>query len=122
MKWELDAARASAAQAVEHYETARYTTLVNASELGMEDVESLLSQTLAQDCEKRIKRLLPLRASSGLMQRNKRSGLIYLIATSVRRIGRFAALSPLRIRAGSTRAFGWTCAERPESTRTSPAA
>ena len=29
MKWELDAARASAAQAVEHYETARYTTLVN---------------------------------------------------------------------------------------------
>ena len=35
MKWELDAARASAAQAVEHYETARYTTLVNASELGM---------------------------------------------------------------------------------------
>ena len=50
----------------------------------MEDVESLLSQTFH-----RIKRLLPLWASSGLMQRSGQDL-------------RVAALSPLRIRAGST--------------------
>lgn len=46
----LDAAMAAAAQAVEHYEMARYATLVNwATELGMKEVGKLLSQTLAQE-------------------------------------------------------------------------
>lgn len=46
----LDAAMAGAAQAVEHYEIARYTTLVNwASELGLKDAGKLLAETLAQE-------------------------------------------------------------------------
>ena len=46
----LDAAMAAVAQAVEHYEMARYTTLVNwASELGIKDAETLLSENLAQE-------------------------------------------------------------------------
>jgi ferritin-like metal-binding protein YciE len=46
----LDAAMAAAAQAVEHYEMARYTTLVNwATELGMTNARKLLSVTLAQE-------------------------------------------------------------------------
>lgn len=46
----LDAALAGAAQAVEHYEIARYTTLVNwASELGLKGAGKLLAETLTQE-------------------------------------------------------------------------
>ena len=46
----LDAALAASAQAVEHYETARYGTLVDwATELGLDDAVKLLGETLAQE-------------------------------------------------------------------------
>ncbi len=46
----LDAGLVSAAQAVEHYEMARYGTLRRwAQMLGMKDVERLLSETLAEE-------------------------------------------------------------------------
>jgi ferritin-like metal-binding protein YciE len=46
----LDAGLLAAAQAVEHYEIARYGTLRNwALELGKEDVAQLLGQTLAEE-------------------------------------------------------------------------
>ncbi|WP_439616247.1 YciE/YciF ferroxidase family protein [Shinella sp.] len=46
----LDAGLLAAAQAVEHYEIARYGTLRNwALELGKEDVAQLLEQTLAEE-------------------------------------------------------------------------
>ena len=46
----LDAAAAAAAQAVEHYEIARYGTLVAwARELGRDDCASVLEQTLAEE-------------------------------------------------------------------------
>jgi ferritin-like metal-binding protein YciE len=46
----LDAGLLAAAQAVEHYEIARYGTLRNwARELGKEDVAQLLEQTLAEE-------------------------------------------------------------------------
>lgn len=46
----LDAAMAAAAQAVEHYEMARYGTLVDwANELGLSDAAKLLAETLAQE-------------------------------------------------------------------------
>lgn len=46
----LDAALAAAAQAVEHYEIARYGTLVTwARELGRDDCASLLEETLAEE-------------------------------------------------------------------------
>lgn len=46
----LDAAIISSAQTVEHYEIARYTTLVCwAQKLGRDDVESLLQETLDQE-------------------------------------------------------------------------
>lgn len=46
----LDAAMAAAAQAVEHYEMARYGTLVSwATDLGMEKAAALLQQTLDQE-------------------------------------------------------------------------
>lgn len=46
----LDAGLISAAQAVEHYEIARYGTLCRwAKELGMKDAEKLLKQTLDQE-------------------------------------------------------------------------
>jgi ferritin-like metal-binding protein YciE len=46
----LDAAMAAAAQAVEHYEIARYGTLVAwGTELGHSDVVSLLTETLDQE-------------------------------------------------------------------------
>lgn len=46
----LDAAMAAAAQAVEHYEMARYGTLVTwAEELGMDEAAKLLQKTLDQE-------------------------------------------------------------------------
>ena len=46
----LDAALASAAQAVEHYEITRYGTLIAwAKELGRQDCASVLEQTLAEE-------------------------------------------------------------------------
>jgi ferritin-like metal-binding protein YciE len=46
----LDAAAAAAAQAVEHYEIARYGTLIAwARELGRDDCGSLLEQTLEEE-------------------------------------------------------------------------
>lgn len=46
----LDAAMAAAAQAVEHYEMARYGTLLAwSSELGLTKVSSLIAQTLKQE-------------------------------------------------------------------------
>ena len=46
----IDAGLASAAQAVEHYEIARYGTLVTwAKQLGMNDAAKLLEQTLAEE-------------------------------------------------------------------------
>ena len=46
----LDAAAAAAAQAVEHYEIARYGTLISwAHELGRDDCASVLEQTLAEE-------------------------------------------------------------------------
>lgn len=46
----LDAAMAAAAQAVEHYEMARYGTLIAwADQLGMSDASSLLQATLAEE-------------------------------------------------------------------------
>jgi ferritin-like metal-binding protein YciE len=46
----LDAGLVSAAQAVEHYEIARYGTLIAwAGQLGMEDAVRLLEQTLEQE-------------------------------------------------------------------------
>ena len=46
----LDAAAAAAAQAVEHYEIARYGTLIAwARELGRDDCASVLEQTLAEE-------------------------------------------------------------------------
>ncbi len=46
----LDAAIISSAQTVEHYEIARYGTLVAwARELGMDDAESLLQETLDEE-------------------------------------------------------------------------
>ncbi|WMT90679.1 ferritin-like domain-containing protein [Pelagibacterium sp. H642] len=46
----IDAGLASAAQAVEHYEIARYGTLVTwAKQLGMNDAARLLEQTLAEE-------------------------------------------------------------------------
>jgi ferritin-like metal-binding protein YciE len=53
----LDAALAAAAQAVEHYEIARYGALKTwAAELGMEEATQLLGETL--DEEKDADRLL----------------------------------------------------------------
>ncbi|HEX3274346.1 MAG TPA: ferritin-like domain-containing protein [Gemmatimonadales bacterium] len=46
----LDAAAAAAAQAVEHYEIARYGTLIAwARELGRDDCASVLEQTLSEE-------------------------------------------------------------------------
>jgi ferritin-like metal-binding protein YciE len=46
----IDAGLVAAAQAVEHYEIARYATLITwAEELGMADVASILNQTLAEE-------------------------------------------------------------------------
>lgn len=46
----IDAAAAAAAQAVEHYEIARYGTLIAfARELGRDDCASVLEQTLAEE-------------------------------------------------------------------------
>ena len=46
----LDAAMAASGQAVEHYEMARYGTLVDwATELGMKDAVKLLAENLAQE-------------------------------------------------------------------------
>jgi ferritin-like metal-binding protein YciE len=46
----LDAGLLSGAQAVEHYEIARYGTLISwANQLGMKDAASLLSQTLEEE-------------------------------------------------------------------------
>jgi len=46
----LDAAAAAAAQAVEHYEIARYGTLISwARELGRDDCASVLEQTLEEE-------------------------------------------------------------------------
>jgi ferritin-like metal-binding protein YciE len=46
----LDAALTAAAQAVEHYEIARYGTLIAwAKELGRDDCASLLAETLAEE-------------------------------------------------------------------------
>jgi len=46
----LDAGMAAAAQAVEHYEIARYGTLIAwATELGMSDAAKLLNETLEQE-------------------------------------------------------------------------
>ncbi len=46
----LDAAMIAAAQAVEHYETARYGTLIAwAKELGRDDCASILDQTLEEE-------------------------------------------------------------------------
>jgi ferritin-like metal-binding protein YciE len=46
----LDAAAAAAAQAVEHYEIARYGTLISwARELGRDDCASVLESTLAEE-------------------------------------------------------------------------
>jgi ferritin-like metal-binding protein YciE len=46
----LDAAAAAAAQAVEHYEIARYGTLISwARELGRDDCASVLEQTLVEE-------------------------------------------------------------------------
>jgi ferritin-like metal-binding protein YciE len=46
----IDAAAAAAAQAVEHYEIARYGTLIAwARELGRDDVTGVLEQTLAEE-------------------------------------------------------------------------
>ncbi len=46
----IDAAAAAAAQAVEHYEIARYGTLIAfAHELGRDDCASVLEQTLAEE-------------------------------------------------------------------------
>lgn len=48
----IDAGLASAAQAVEHYEMARYGTLVRwAGELGMKDAQKLLTMTLQEETE-----------------------------------------------------------------------
>ncbi len=49
-KYVLDAALAAAAQAVEHYEMARYGTLIAwAKQLGRSDCASLLEQTLKEE-------------------------------------------------------------------------
>jgi ferritin-like metal-binding protein YciE len=46
----IDAAAAAAAQAVEHYEIARYGTLIAwARELGRDDIAGVLQQTLAEE-------------------------------------------------------------------------
>jgi ferritin-like metal-binding protein YciE len=46
----IDAAAAAAAQAVEHYEIARYGTLIAwARELGRDDIASVLEQTLTEE-------------------------------------------------------------------------
>jgi ferritin-like metal-binding protein YciE len=46
----IDAAAAAAAQAVEHYEIARYGTLIAwARELGRDDIAGVLEQTLAEE-------------------------------------------------------------------------
>lgn len=69
----LDAAAAAAAQAVEHYEIARYGTLIAfARELGRDDCASVLEQTLAEEkaadakltqiAESRLNRLATQRA------------------------------------------------------------
>lgn len=64
----LDAGLISAAQAVEHYEIARYGTLIAwAKQLGMSDAASLLQQTL--DEEERTDKLLSKLALSNINQK-----------------------------------------------------
>lgn len=63
-----DAGIIGAAQAVEHYEIARYGTLKTwASQLGMDDAAQLLEETLAE--EKKADELLTQIAESGVNQR-----------------------------------------------------
>jgi ferritin-like metal-binding protein YciE len=64
----LDAALISSAQTVEHYEIARYGTLCAwARELGMEDAEKLLQQTLEE--EKATDEKLSMLAEEAVNQR-----------------------------------------------------
>ena len=64
----LDAGLISAAQAVEHYEIARYGTLKTwATQLGMRDAAKLLDQTLEE--EKKTDKLLSQLAESALNQK-----------------------------------------------------
>jgi ferritin-like metal-binding protein YciE len=64
----LDAGLISSAQAVEHYEIARYGTLKRwAAELGMKDAERLLDQTLAE--ESKTDEMLTHLAESGANER-----------------------------------------------------
>ena len=64
----LDAGLISAAQAVEHYEIARYGTLKTwATQLGMRDAAKLLDQTLEE--EKKTDKLLSQLAETALNQK-----------------------------------------------------
>lgn len=66
----LDAGLVSAAQAVEHYEIARYGTLKQwAKDLGLKDAASLLDQTLTE--EAKTDEALTRLAEGGLNQRAK---------------------------------------------------
>ena len=76
----LDAALAAAAQAVEHYEIARYGTLCAwAAQLGLDDVKTLLGQTLEQEetCDKTLSKLavgkLNAAAMGGDMEKSAKS-------------------------------------------------
>jgi ferritin-like metal-binding protein YciE len=63
----IDAGLVAAAQAVEHYEMARYGTLKSwAKQLGMRDIVGLLDETLAQ--EKNADKLLSRIATGGVNQ------------------------------------------------------
>lgn len=69
----LDAANLSNSQAVEHYEIARYGTLVAwANELGMSEAAGLLQQTL--DEEKKTDKILSQIAESGVNQLARQTG------------------------------------------------
>ncbi|MDR6821047.1 ferritin-like metal-binding protein YciE [Neorhizobium sp. 2083] len=67
----LDAGLLAAAQAVEHYEIARYGTLRNwARELGKDDVAQLLEETLAE--EEKTDELLTQLADANVNRKGKR--------------------------------------------------
>ncbi|MEX6505704.1 ferritin-like domain-containing protein [Jiella sp. M17.18] len=64
----LDSGLISSAQAIEHYEMARYGTLINwANELGMKDAARLLQETLEE--EKKADALLTKLAESAVNQK-----------------------------------------------------
>jgi ferritin-like metal-binding protein YciE len=69
----LDAAIVGSAQAVEHYEIARYGTLRNwARDLGVDEAADLLEQTL--DEEKETDQLLTKLADSGINESAQAQG------------------------------------------------